>query len=208
MGAELVSVIIPTYNRAELLVNRALPSVFNQTHQNLDIHVVGDGTDEATVEAMKAFPQVRFTNLPHAEYFEDQHRHWGWQGLPAVNYGLDHAKGDYISCLADDDEMYPHNIEILLKTLHEKDVDFVYGISETYKNNQYTGQRYGSYPPGDAAFCGGSFVYKASLPYRYDPDCFSRGLTGDADMWIRMYQGGVKFHFLKETVLKYHRNFP
>jgi len=46
----LVSVVIPTYNRPQLLMTRSLPSVMAQTHEELDIHVVGDGTDAASFE--------------------------------------------------------------------------------------------------------------------------------------------------------------
>ena len=109
----LVSVIIPTYNRAALLMGRALPSVLAQTHAELDIHVVGDGTDQATVDALATVtdPRVQFTNLPHAEYPEDPEARWCAMGVPAINYGLATARGEWVSVLADDDSLPPDAIE-------------------------------------------------------------------------------------------------
>ena len=206
-----VSVIVPTYNRAKLLTERALPSVSGQTYGNLEILVIGDGTDEETVKAISEYPdtRVKFTNRRRFEYPDDQHRRWGLQALAARNYGLEWAKGEYIAMLDDDDEMLPKTIDRLLSVLKEKDVDFVYGISETFKNGKPIGQRYGAWPPGDGQLCHGAFVYRASIQYRYDVHCFENsGKTGDADMWQRMYQGGVRFHFLPEVVHYYHRAFP
>ncbi len=42
----LVSVVIPTYDNHELLRERAIPSVLAQTHQNVEIVVVGDAASE------------------------------------------------------------------------------------------------------------------------------------------------------------------
>ena len=206
----MISVIIPTYNRTEFLCQRALPSVLNQTYQDFEIIVVGDGTEPGTGERIEELndSRIRFYNLPRFQYPEDHHLRWGLSGLAARNYGLDHAKGEYIAALDDDDEMLPDALETLLPQLVDGSADFVYGISETYKEGRSIGQFYGRYPPGDGALCNGAYVYLASLPYRFDLDCFSRGLAGDADMWTRMWTGGVRFSFLPRIVHRYHRNFP
>ncbi len=206
-----VSVIVPTYNRKRLLTERALPSLTSQTYGNLEILVIGDGTDQETVQAMKNYPdwRVSFTNLPHFDYPDHQHVRWGLQALEARNYGLDHATGEYIAMLDDDDEMLPDTIEVLIGALKEQQVDFAYGQSRTFKEGRATGQYYGQWPPGDGSLCHGAFVYRAAIGYRYDLQCFEHsGKTGDADMWERMYRDGVKFYFLPRVVHHYHRAFP
>lgn len=204
-----VSVIIPTYNRTQLLTERALPSVFGQSVQDFEVLVIGDGTEQATVDAMANEPRVRFWNLPHDDYPEDHEHRWGIVGLTALNFGLDQAQGAWIAVLADDDEWTPDHLEVLLAAAEHTGVDHVYGISETYKDGQPTGQRYGAWPPGPAQLCNGANIYRSALNYRYDLRCYiDRDRTGDADLWLRMIEGGVTFHFEPRVVLRYHRNWP
>jgi glycosyltransferase involved in cell wall biosynthesis len=96
-----VSIVTPTYNRPVLLMNRCIPSIIAQTDPDWECHVVGDGTDEETCRYMadmcRIDPRFRFTNLDHVG------GEWGTIGLVALNHGLDTAKGDWISVLADDD---------------------------------------------------------------------------------------------------------
>lgn len=208
----LVSVIIPTYNRPRLLIDRALPSVFRQTVADQEVLVVGDGTDAFTAEAMtwlaKDDPRVRFWNLPRPDYPADHTTAWGLYGLSALNFGLDNARGEWIAVLGDDDEFTPDHHEILLDAADKTGAEHVYGISETWKGGRMTGQRYGAWPPGDGQFCNGANLYLARLGHRYDLDCWSRGRTGDADLWLRMVDDGVRFAMTDKVVHHYHRNWP
>lgn len=187
-------------------MNRALPSVKSQTHVDWECHVIGDGTDDVTEAAMTelcmADRRFRFTNLPRQEYPEgDRWGHWGLLGLVAQNYGLDHATGDWIAMLDDDDEFLPRHHEILIAAAKAKDADFAYGRSITP-----WGQEYGSWPPGDGALTQGSYVYRRKAKdFRYDLNCLrDRALNGDADMWTRMYQQGVKFVQVRDVVHHYY----
>lgn len=204
----LISTIIPTFGRRDLLVGRALPSVFAQSVVDQEVLVIGDGTDVATVEAMAAEPRVRFWNLPHYSYPEDHERAWGLYGLAALNSGLDAAQGEWIAVLGDDDEFTPDHHRVLLDAATRTGADHVYGISETWKNGAKTPQHYGAWPPGDAQLANGANLWRRSLGYRFALDCWARGKTGDADMWTRMYADGVKFHFEPAIVHRYWRNFP
>ena len=210
--APLVSVIIPTYSRPRLLMDRAIPSVYAQTMGDWELLVVGDGTDPITVsemEALAAFdPKVRFWNLPHFPYPDDHDKAWGLYGLAALNHGLDHARGDWIAVLGDDDEFTSDHHRILLDAADQSGADHVYGISDTYKDGRFTGQQYGDWPPREAAFTNGANLYRRSLDFRYDLTCMERGVTGDADLWSRMFAAGVPFHFVRKVVHKYHRNYP
>src|SRR3954470_22956277 len=92
---ESVTVIIPTYNRPRLLLDRALPSVRTQGHANIEVLVVGDGTDAATVDGMREIVEVdrrvQFFNLPHAEQPSDPMLRY--PGLESLNFALDRASG-------------------------------------------------------------------------------------------------------------------
>lgn len=197
-------------------MERSIPSVYAQTDPDWELLVVGDGTDQETVDAMADLcardGRVRFWNLPRTVYPETDHYwdKWAILGIDAMNWGLDHARGEYVSPMDDDDEMLPSHNEVLLRALVENDVDFSYGISKTFKGDppRFTGQLYGDYPVRDAAFVPGANIYKASLPFRYDKECVTRARTRDSDMWQRMVDGGVTFHFEREAVHHYYRNWP
>ena len=89
----LVSVVIPTYNRAERL-KRALESVFNQTFTDFEIIVVDDGSQDNTEEVIKNMqnPRIRFIKHP---------RNLGVSA--ARNTGIKAATGKFIAFLDSDD---------------------------------------------------------------------------------------------------------
>lgn len=192
-----VSVILPTYNRPVLLMNRAIPSVLAQTDGDWECHIVGDGTDAESVQYATYLaehdPRFRFTNLDHLG------GEWGTIGLAALNYGLDTATGDWISVLADDDWYTPDHNEVLVREAEARGVDFMYGVSESPR-----GQRWGMWPPGPGQIANGAYVYRGrARDYRYDLDCLSRGRNGDEDLWLRMYEGGVAFALVDRVVHHY-----
>lgn len=201
----MISVIVTTYNRPRLLMERAIPSILAQTNGDWECHVVGDGTDDETTAVMTALcardGRFRYTNLPHQSYPDDPGAKWCALGHEAINFGLDHALGEWVSALADDDEYTPDAFEVLTRRAAQGDVDFVYGRSVTP-----WGQGYGFWPPSAMNFTEGSYIYRSGLGYRYDSaGCLARGLPGDADLWIRMIEGGVRFAFVDHLV---HRYYP
>lgn len=205
----LVSVIVPTYNRTQLLIERCLPSVFAQRVQDFEVLVVGDGTEQATVDAISQIKDRRlfFWNLPHYPYPEDFADRWAIVGCPALNFGLDQARGKWIAVIADDDEWTPDHHQVLLNAVG--DADHVYGLSDTYDHSgRLTGQLYGESRVGEGAFCNGANLYRASLGYRYDLACRSRGRNGDEDLWLRMRDDGVRFQQVPQIVHHYYRNWP
>jgi len=95
-----VSVVIPTYNRRELL-RECLRSVRAQTVAPAEIIVVDDGSTDGTAETLpRDFPGVRFILLPHS-------------GLPAVarNAGLAAATGTFAAFCDSDDLWEPAKLE-------------------------------------------------------------------------------------------------
>lgn len=124
-----VSVLICTYNRARLLVERAVPSVLAQTYQDFELIIVGDGCTDETAELLARISdrRVRFTNLPtRGNYPTDSHRRWLVQGMQAVNYAFTQARGDYITQLDDDDEYPPERLEKLVKFAVANQCDIVW----------------------------------------------------------------------------------
>lgn len=212
MAKPLISVIVPTYNRTRLLLERALPSLFCQTLQDFEVLVVGDGTEPETVAAMDAWascsPRLRFWNLPHDRYPSDFKRRWMQIGVTAMNFGLGHVRGEWVSVLNDDDALEPDCFAQLVAFADKTGVDFVYGKSQTFKDGHLVDQLYGEWPPKDGALCQGAYLYRANLGYRYDRTAADRDVPADADLWQRMVADGVRFAFLDRVVHRYHRNYP
>lgn len=105
MGNPLVSVIIPTFNRANLC-RRAVNSVLGQTHTNLEVIVVDDGSTDGTEDMIKGMDsRVRYIRQDNA-------------GVSAArNTGMAMAEGDFIALLDSDDTWLPWKIEAQLKVL-------------------------------------------------------------------------------------------
>lgn len=103
MGDDLVSVVIPTYNRAESFV-RAVDSVLAQTHQALDVIVVDDGSTDNTAERFAK----RYGADPRVRYLRQTNR-----GVAAArNLGLAAVRGAYVALLDSDDVWKPWKLEL------------------------------------------------------------------------------------------------
>jgi glycosyltransferase involved in cell wall biosynthesis len=125
----VVSVCIATYNRAPILVERSLASILNQTYDNLEINVVGDGCTDDTERRVRQLndSRIRFVNLPaRGDYPADPVRRWMVAGTAALNHALSMCQGDFVTHLDDDDEHSPERTEKLLLFSLSNDCDFVW----------------------------------------------------------------------------------
>lgn len=101
-----VSVVIPTRNRPELLLERALPSALGQTLRDIEVIVVIDGPDPATERALATVDDSRLRVLALPENVG---------GSDARNAGVQAARGEWIALLDDDDEWLPEKLERQLR---------------------------------------------------------------------------------------------
>jgi len=109
----MVSVIIPTYNRAAL-VSRAIESALGQTYPNKQIIVVDDGSSDDTADVVRRYPSVQYV-----------HRSNGGQAA-ARSTGLGVANGEYIASLDSDDVWEPEFLEQCIDALENLRLDFVF----------------------------------------------------------------------------------
>jgi glycosyltransferase involved in cell wall biosynthesis len=143
MSSPLISVIIPTFNRAYSLP-RAINSALNQTHGNVEVIVVDDGSTDETEELTKSTyatePRVRMVRQANA-------------GVSAArNHGLALSKGEFISFLDSDDEWYLWKLSVELACLNFvpdagmiwTDMDAI-GPDGTVVKHKYLKTMYGAY---------------------------------------------------------------
>jgi len=97
----IVSIIMPTYNREQLL-RRAIQSVLTQTYQDFELIIVDDGSTDNTERLAKSFNSDKIRYIRHREN----------KGPAAArNTGIQSAKGDYIAFQDSDNEWMPEKLE-------------------------------------------------------------------------------------------------
>ncbi len=154
----LVSVIITAYNYGEF-IEQAIKSVLNQTHQNIEIIVVDDGSADNTSTILSKYPQVKKI-------------HTNRVGLAAArNMGTQLSKGDFLLFLDADDYLLPDGIEQNLK--HFKQFPNAAYVSGAHlkqdENENYLQVNPSLYKEGDvyAALLQGNYIgMEATVLYR------------------------------------------
>ena len=105
MSNPLVSIIIPTFNRAHL-IGETLNSVLGQTYQNWECIVVDDGSSDKTAALMAEYlaKDIRFQ-------FHHRPKNRLKGGNAARNYGFEISKGEFINWLDSDDLLTPEKLD-------------------------------------------------------------------------------------------------
>ena len=114
----LVSIIIPTYNRAKLIVN-TLDSILTQSYNNFEVIVVDDGSTDNTESVLNDYKQ-KFLQKSINFYSIKQDN----AGAPAGrNRGFQNSHGEYVVFFDSDDVMLPNRIEEQVKCLQKEQSD-------------------------------------------------------------------------------------
>ncbi|WP_324759665.1 glycosyltransferase family 2 protein [Haloarcula sp. GH36] len=201
-----VSVVVPTYNRPDLL-SRALDSVLTQTVTDLECIVIDDCS--STSQARKV---VESTNDDRVRYA----RHEETKGSSAArNTGIEMAVGEYVAFLDDDDEWYPEKLERQLSLFEELTEE--YGIVYCWMNyyddtkdtiiNRYRPRLSGDIFPDmlDGQRIGSTSTLVVRRPVAETVNGFDenliRGTDGD---FIRRICRNYKVEFVPDVLVRYH----
>lgn len=112
----LVSIILPTFNRAELLPN-SIGSVLSQTYRNWELIIWDDGSEDQTGEVVSKFNDGRI------QYHKDSNHGISY----ARNQAIGLAKGKYIAFLDSDDEWVNNKLELQMAVLQaHPQIDFLF----------------------------------------------------------------------------------
>lgn len=199
----LVTITIPTLNRSEMLKERSIPSILNQTYQNFEIMVVGDHCTDNTAEVLQSFndSRIRFYNLPEPTKYPDNKFHrWRVGGTKPSNLALDMAKGDWIAHLDDDEIFTPERIELMLKRAYETNTELVYG---THREQQTANdwKIVGDDDPTKIQIARSAVMYRSYLTcFKYRDDTYKYNRPHDKDLWKRMLKAGVRMCYLNHLV--------
>lgn len=103
-----ISVIIPVYN-GEKTIKETILSVLNQTFEDLELIIINDGSNDATLEIVQTIKDHRLQIFSYLN-----------AGLSASrNRGIAKAKGEFISFIDADDLWTPNKLELQLKALQD-----------------------------------------------------------------------------------------
>ncbi len=197
----LISVYTPTYNRAEILLERAVKSVLNQTYKNFEFVIIGDHCTDRTEEVITAIkdPRVRFFNIPKRgyRYPPTAENHWLAGPVVAANTALKMLKGKWIARIDDDDIWTPDHLDVLLRFANEGDYEFVLSAYEAEKN----GVRQVVNVKDDMPRIGGTqtWLYRSYLKFmKYNIQCWRKSWNrvNDTDLQDRIVKAGVRTGFL------------
>ena len=126
MDETLVSVIIPSYNRAGILL-KSVESVLNQTYRNLELIIVDDGSTDNTTEVIATIKDERLKCI---------HLLQNMGACAARNKGIDEANGEYIAFQDSDDIWYPDKLKLQMDYIRKTSADMVYcGIKRRAENS-------------------------------------------------------------------------
>jgi glycosyltransferase involved in cell wall biosynthesis len=120
----LFSVIIPTFDRVELLKD-TLESVFEQRCTDFEIIVVDDGSADNTIDYLESLGK-------RVGIFLQRNRGPG----SARNLGARHASGTYLAFLDSDDLWFPWTLDVYRDVIHEaREPSFIAGKPHVFWNN-------------------------------------------------------------------------
>jgi glycosyltransferase involved in cell wall biosynthesis len=196
-----VSVIVPTYNRADRL-ERALNSIVSQTYQDFELIVVDDGSTDKTSKVMESFPKAQYLSIKKNSGVSN-----------ARNVGLASAKGELICFLDSDDLWNEKKIQIQAQWLeNNKDSQLCYTdeiwirngvrVNPMNRHRKYSGDIF-RHCLGLCIVSPSSVMIRAKLFDEIGNFDESLPACEDYDLWLRI-ASKYAFHFIEEPlIIKY-----
>lgn len=198
----MISVVTPTWQRHEILLQRCVPSVQRQDYLGrIEQVVVSDGPDPELEEQIRILDDIAW----HPFVFDQLPEH-----DPARDFGnrprlraLELVHGEYIAYLDDDNAYLPHHISLLADALNRSGADFVYSSMLRHWPDGHT-DVVGSSPPTYSHIDTSLIMHRRSLlekatwqvSQRPDPD------WGIVACWL---EAGATWEFVPVITVDYYR---
>jgi len=210
----LISVIIPTYKRPDML-GRAINSVINQTYNNWELLVVDD--NDANSEYRKEteeFMRKNYGNNKKIKYIKHKKNKGG---SAARNTGIKISKGEYIAFLDDDDEWLPEKLE---KQLEVFKISKIKNLGLVYCNANYVDENNSTIKKSNYNFRGSNikkFIIKQDgisnsflllkSNVIYEVGGFTEVYSGqDFILELKILSKGFGFDFCNDALVIYHQH--
>lgn len=204
-----VSIIIPTYNRSDML-DRLLESVINQTYKNFEVIVVDDNSNN--IEAYKKVVDKYSKAINEFTYYRNAEN----KGAPYCrNLGIKKSKYELLAFVDDDDEWLPDKLKLQVKKIINNPkiglvytwtnaVDEKYNVLYEYKYSIKGNALYEilkkCFIPSPSVMVKKTVFDKTGLFDESFPSC------QDWDMWTRIFAEGYHCDVVKKVVTLYHKH--
>lgn len=199
-----ISVIIPNYNRAELLV-KAIQSALQQTSAVLEVIVCDDGSTDNSKDL------VTQLNHPKVKWID-----CGKNGRPAIprNIGIKESKGNWLAFLDNDDEWLPNKLEEQVNCIKAHQLKAVCTNAFDIKlNDPNSSKLLLSYPNSEITFsdlikennviCSSMLVAKEVLTdFSFFPEEPEYKAIEDYVLWLRL-STQFKIGYINRALVKY-----
>jgi glycosyltransferase involved in cell wall biosynthesis len=200
-----VSVVIPTHNRAGIVV-RAIDSVLKQTVRDFELIVVDDASPDQTAAVVERIDDARLRLVRLAKNGGQAH---------ALNVGIATVRGEWVAFLDDDDEWLPNKLELQLARLQaDSRATAVYCrcLAQTAEGLR-TPRARREMAEGDItnallmrgmAMTPSAYMVKRSALLEVGGLDESWPASADWDVWLRISQAGHHFVAVPEPLVIYH----
>ncbi|VAX19752.1 Glycosyl transferase [hydrothermal vent metagenome] len=123
---ETVSIILPTFNRAEYL-SRSINSVIAQSYSKWELVIIDDGSSDNTKEMLRSY----LVHFPNIKYFYHSNK-----GVAlSMNEGIKRSSGEFITFLGSDDEYLPDHLKLRIEYFNSyKDTDLIHTTAKIVGN--------------------------------------------------------------------------
>jgi len=210
--SEIISVVIPTYNREKLVIE-AIKSAINQTYRPLEIIIIDDGSSDNTSSKVEIL--ISKTKVSNCSFKYIKQLNKG--GNSARNVGVKNSQGKYIAFLDSDDLWLPKKLEMQIKLMNIKsEIGAIYcGVKEYDSDTKIMSEEKREFKQGsilkellikDITAPTSTFMIKKKV-FKHT-GLFDESLNArqDWDMWIRIAEK-YEIHAVEKnlSVLRLHR---
>lgn len=204
-----ISVVLITYNHAKF-ISEAIDSILRQTHDNLELIIIDDGSTDNTMQKISEFRDPRLTVTTQKNAGPSV----------ALNVGIDVCQGDFIALMSGDDVSDSNRLHTQLNQLEMHAADIVFSRPEIIDANSqvlgweayptFFGKTFSSTPSlFNLLFYGGNFLCASTTFARSSAlktvGEFKRSLLQlqDFDFWLRACKSGLDIKLFDNPLIQY-----
>jgi glycosyltransferase involved in cell wall biosynthesis len=199
MSNPIISIITPSYNRADM-IQKAIESVVNQDYPDFEHIIVDGGSADGTLELLRKYPGINVMSSPDLGMYD------------ALNKGLLSTKGEIIGFLNTDDYYSSLVFSSIMKIFSQRNVDAVAGRAEFHHSADFKADRrvslllddknyWREITYGEPVF--NAWFFKRSVFEKIGNFDASLKIAGDRDFLIRFALNSLSYASYDQVVYHY-----